>query len=161
MLYKYSVLPVLIRELHPLSEFSMQQNNSHFEANLWDWKLWRLLELGYIKHTVWPLVKSGTFDSTIDVTTSIIMGKGDQRSQHNEATEWFVPRLRDRRKTTKGLQLGTGKADQSIPYGCGWDVAVWVPLVLSLLLGVFWLTHSNTKQTNVTKKQTDTDQISY
>ena len=67
MLYNKRIIPTLIRDLHPLSNFSILSMNYGDKnlGNLWDWKLWK-----YVMHinknfTTLSCVKSGRFESTI------------------------------------------------------------------------------------------------
>jgi hypothetical protein len=68
MLYNKKIIPQLIKDLHPLSEFSI---NSHLYGdpnlgNLWDWKLWKYLSHINSNFKQLPCIDSGNFPSTIN-----------------------------------------------------------------------------------------------
>jgi len=65
MLYKKSSIPKIMTDLHPLSDFSI--NNQNTIANLWDWKIWRYINEQKISFTNLPCINSGRFDSTINI----------------------------------------------------------------------------------------------
>jgi len=62
VMYRRKILDELIKDLHPLSEFS---KNCDF-SNLWDWKLFRYEKTGKFRFRYIPCVQSGKFKSTID-----------------------------------------------------------------------------------------------
>ena len=67
MLYNKRIIKTLIRDLHPMSFFSI---NSHKIGdknlcNLWDWKLWKYVANINKNFTSCPCVPSGKFKSTI------------------------------------------------------------------------------------------------
>ena len=69
MLYNKKIIPQLIKDLHPLSDFSI---NSHLYGdpnlgNLWDWKLWKYLAHINSNFKQLPCIDSGNFPSTINV----------------------------------------------------------------------------------------------
>ena len=67
MLYNKRIIPTLIRDLHPLSNFSilsMKYGDKNL-GNLWDWKLWKYVMHVNKKFNTLPCVKSGNFVSTI------------------------------------------------------------------------------------------------
>jgi hypothetical protein len=69
VLYNKKIIPTVIEELHPLSEFSINSMNYGDPnlSNLWDWKLWKYINYINKKFATLPCVKSGSFDSTIDI----------------------------------------------------------------------------------------------
>ena len=66
--YHKSVLPQVVKHMHPLSDFSRTYEERFQRANLWDWQLG-----SYTTHNhrlkVHPLVKSGDFISLISPPT--------------------------------------------------------------------------------------------
>jgi hypothetical protein len=69
MLYNKKIILSLIKDLHPLSLFSI---NSHKYGNkklgnLWDWKLWKYVKFINKNFKTLPCVKSGNFKSTINI----------------------------------------------------------------------------------------------
>ena len=69
--YNNRIIDNVIKDLHPLSEFSiinsMWSRGAADMTNLWDWKLWAYLDKFNIKHIVHPLVPSGKFISEISI----------------------------------------------------------------------------------------------
>jgi hypothetical protein len=66
MMYKNNIIDKLIEHMHPLSNFSIINEETYKKgANLWDWKLWVFLDNYNIKYKIKPLFKSGKFKSTI------------------------------------------------------------------------------------------------
>jgi hypothetical protein len=67
MLYNKRIIPRLIRDLHPLSNFSILAANYGDKnlGNLWDWKLWKYVMYVNKNFTTLPCVSSGKFVSTI------------------------------------------------------------------------------------------------
>ena len=67
MLYNKRIIPKLIRDLHPLSNFSIRAANYGDKnlGNLWDWKLWKYVMYINKKFTTLSCVSSGKFISTI------------------------------------------------------------------------------------------------
>jgi hypothetical protein len=56
-------------DLHPLSEFSLNTHKLEGpNANIWDWKLWKYVKKSSRNFLQVPIVFSGNFPSTIDVT---------------------------------------------------------------------------------------------
>ena len=68
MLYNKKILECLIKDLHPLSEFSLHMEEKHGLCNLWDWKLWTYLKHGNpsIKIQNLPCIPCADFASTIN-----------------------------------------------------------------------------------------------
>jgi GR25 family glycosyltransferase involved in LPS biosynthesis len=66
LLYNKRILNTLIKDLHPLSEFSINSYNYSKKDNLWDWKLWKYLNNINKNYNVLPCVKSGNFKSEIN-----------------------------------------------------------------------------------------------
>ena len=67
IVYRNDVIRKVIKHMHPLSMFSIENESKISErANLWDWKLWLFLDHFNIKYEVIPLLKNGKFPSTID-----------------------------------------------------------------------------------------------
>jgi GR25 family glycosyltransferase involved in LPS biosynthesis len=68
ILYNKRIIPTLLRDLHPLSKFSILSHkigNKNL-GNLWDWKLWKYLTCINRNAIGLPCIKSGRFDSTIN-----------------------------------------------------------------------------------------------
>lgn len=67
MLYNKKIIKQLINDLHPLSYFSIQSYlyGNKGLGNLWDWKLWKYVCYVHTNFTLFPLIKSGYFNSTI------------------------------------------------------------------------------------------------
>jgi hypothetical protein len=67
MLYNKRIIPTLIRDLHPLSNFSILSMNYGDKnlGNLWDWKLWKYVMYINKNFTTLSCVTSGKFASTI------------------------------------------------------------------------------------------------
>lgn len=68
MLYNKKVLDSLIRDLHPLSDFSIDMEEKYNLCNLWDWKLWTYLKHGNLslKIQILPCITCADFASTIN-----------------------------------------------------------------------------------------------
>ena len=62
--YRKSILPQVLKHMHPLSDFSRSYEARSGRANLWDWQLGSYARLNH-RLKVHPLVKSGAFESTI------------------------------------------------------------------------------------------------
>lgn len=68
VLYNSKIIPKIIEDLHPLSDFSINMEDSYNCATLWDWKLWNYVNYNQdLKFTTFPIIDSGEFDSTIDL----------------------------------------------------------------------------------------------
>jgi hypothetical protein len=67
ILYNSYIIPQLIEDLHPLSDFSISLEEKYNCASLWDWKLWHYVNNNKIKFTLFPCIDSGKFESTINV----------------------------------------------------------------------------------------------
>jgi hypothetical protein len=67
ILYNKRIIPTLIRDLHPLSNFSIRSTNYGDKTlgNLWDWKLCKYITYVNKNFTTLPCVSSGKFVSTI------------------------------------------------------------------------------------------------
>jgi hypothetical protein len=70
MLYNKRIIETLIRDLNPMSLFSINSHkigdkNLGNLCNLWDWKLWKYVKYVNKKFTTCPCVPSGKFKSTI------------------------------------------------------------------------------------------------
>lgn len=65
ILYHRRIIDRLIEDLHPLSEFSITNEQNKNGENLWDWKLWSYLNVHLVKHSELPIVKSGAWVSMI------------------------------------------------------------------------------------------------
>lgn len=63
--YRTSILPKLLKELNPLSNFSINHEIKYGRSNLWDWLLFDCLSEYNIPHTIKSIVNSGNFTSTI------------------------------------------------------------------------------------------------
>jgi hypothetical protein len=69
MLYSMNIMGRLLNELHPLSNFSINMEEKHGLATLWDWKLWKYIENTEnpkIKYASLPCIKCADFVSTIN-----------------------------------------------------------------------------------------------
>ena len=66
--YSAHVVAKCKEDLHPLSDFSINVHEKEASSNLWDWKLWKYVR--YVARNVQrvPIVPSGRFPSTIDVS---------------------------------------------------------------------------------------------
>jgi hypothetical protein len=68
VLYNSKIIPKIIEELHPLSDFSINMEDNYNCATLWDWKLWNYVNYSKdLKFTSFPIIESGGYDSTIDI----------------------------------------------------------------------------------------------
>ena len=68
MLYNKKIIPTVLNDLHPLSNFSINALNYGDKnlVNLWDWKLYKYISCINKNYKTLPCVKSGSFISTID-----------------------------------------------------------------------------------------------
>lgn len=62
--YRKSILPQLIEDMHPLSDFSRGFEATFKRGNLWDWQLYAYANTNH-RLKLHPLVKSGRFPSLI------------------------------------------------------------------------------------------------
>lgn len=68
IIYRKDVIRKIIKHMHPLSKFSIENESKiSGKTNLWDWKLWTFLDYFNIKYQVIPILKNGQFPSTIDL----------------------------------------------------------------------------------------------
>jgi len=69
VLYNKKIIPTLLKDLHPLSHFSIINETRYGLANLWDWKLYKYIchHNKNIKFKNFPCIKSGNFPSTISL----------------------------------------------------------------------------------------------
>jgi len=67
VLYNSYIIPQLIDDLHPLSEFSISMEEKYNHATLWDWKLWHYINNNDINYLLLPCIESGGFVSTINI----------------------------------------------------------------------------------------------
>ena len=68
VLYNSKIIPRVIEDLHPLSDFSINMEDNYSCAALWDWKLWNYVNNSSdLKFTNFPIIESGGFVSTIDL----------------------------------------------------------------------------------------------
>jgi len=65
MLYNKKIIKQLIKDLHPLSNFSITIEDEYQHTGLWDWKIWSYIKNNNINYTNLPIIKSGIFGSTI------------------------------------------------------------------------------------------------
>ena len=65
-LFSKNIIPQLISELHPLSDFSINMEELYGMAPLWDWKLWSYVKHNNINYSIFPCIDSGNFPSTIE-----------------------------------------------------------------------------------------------
>lgn len=68
IIYNKRIIPIVLRDLHPLSNFSILSHkigNKNL-GNLWDWKLWKYITCINKNGLGLPCIKSGKFDSTIN-----------------------------------------------------------------------------------------------
>jgi hypothetical protein len=68
ILYSRRIIDNVMKDLHPLSRFSInnETENNRGRTNLWDWKLWEYLDKYNVKYSVHKVVESGMFKSEID-----------------------------------------------------------------------------------------------
>jgi GR25 family glycosyltransferase involved in LPS biosynthesis len=73
LLYNKRIIPKLIEDLHPLSDFSIINEATYGDPNLWDWKLNKYIcnHNKNIKFKCIPCISSGKYPSTI--TDSLIV----------------------------------------------------------------------------------------
>lgn len=69
MLYNKKIISKLIEDLHPLSFFSIKSTKYGDKnlGNVWDWKLWKYVQFVNKNFRTLPCIKSGNFESTINV----------------------------------------------------------------------------------------------
>ena len=68
IIYHKDVIWKVIKHMHPLSKFSIENESKiSGKTNLWDWKLWTFLDYFNIKYQVIPILKNGQFSSTINL----------------------------------------------------------------------------------------------
>lgn len=68
VLYNSRIIDKVINDLHPLSQFSIENEKKYKRGNnLWDWKLWVYLDNFNIKSSTYRIVKSGQFPSEISI----------------------------------------------------------------------------------------------
>jgi hypothetical protein len=67
VLYNQRIIPTVLKDLHPLSDFSIHHEKKYGLTNLWDWKLWSYLK-NDIKYSLNPVVPSGLFKSEISIS---------------------------------------------------------------------------------------------
>ena len=66
LLYNQRIINNMIENLHPLSEFSIKNEEVYKRGtSLWDWKLWVYIDNYNINSKVYPIVSSGNFKSEI------------------------------------------------------------------------------------------------
>jgi len=68
IIYNKRIIPIVLRDLHPLSTFSIMSDrigNKNL-GNLWDWKLWKYLTCINKNGLGLPCINSGRFNSTIN-----------------------------------------------------------------------------------------------
>jgi len=68
IIYNKRIIPTVLRDLHPLSNFSIRSHefgNKNL-GNLWDWKLWKYLTCINKNGLGLPCIKTGRFASTIN-----------------------------------------------------------------------------------------------
>ena len=69
LLYKNTIIDKLYKDLHPISDFSIENSEGKYggsSINLWDWKLWVYFDNKDINNKTIKLVKSGEQGSTIN-----------------------------------------------------------------------------------------------
>lgn len=69
IIYNKRILPRVMEDLHPLSDFSIDMEKNYGQATLWDWKLWCYIKNAdspKINFATLPCIKSGLFGSTIN-----------------------------------------------------------------------------------------------
>jgi len=69
VLYNKKIINILLENLHPLSDFSIKNEEKYGMANLWDWKLSTFMKNSDLKFDTLPCVESGEFISTISSET--------------------------------------------------------------------------------------------
>lgn len=70
VMYHKCILETLLKDLHPLSNFSIQFEKKMKRSALWDWKLYDYINTekkGFIFHDTLPCIKESGADSTIDL----------------------------------------------------------------------------------------------
>lgn len=67
VIYSSNIISKLIKDLHPLSDFSITMEEKYKHSPLWDWKLWHYVNNNNIKFKTLPCIESGEFSSTIDI----------------------------------------------------------------------------------------------
>jgi len=68
VLYNQRIISRVLKDLHPLSDFSIHHEKKTGLTNLWDWKLWSYLK-NDILYSLHPIVPSGLFKSEISISS--------------------------------------------------------------------------------------------